>query len=365
MPALDIRDLLSERRLPLLDGIRAVSVLVVIAAHFGYAVPADLGVSAFFVLSGFLITWLLLREYDRTGEVSLKGFYLRRTFRIFPAYYAFLALAFVWDAVRSDPWGPGLLPSALTYTVNYWNAFNGHPGTSIAHAWSLGVEEQFYLLWPLLFLILVRRTPRAMALGLVAAIVASCAWRSFAYVVLDLGAPYAYNAFECRIDGLAAGCLLVTALRIDGAHALVRRLSARAWMPLPTLALLWVSRYQLGDGWHYTVGFTVDALLIAMAMVQMLHFPASRLWRALDGAPARFVGLISYPMYLYHTHALGIGHRLPLPRAAQFVASIAITILVAWLSYKLLEQPALRLRGRVDAWLAARRGTPAPVTQPA
>src|SRR5881628_2466461 len=136
--------------LPALDGLRAVAVFTVIVYHFGIAaVPGDLGVSAFFVLSGFLITWLLLREHAANGTVSLTRFYTRRVLRIFPAYYAFLALSFAIDHLRHDPWSPALRNSAIVYLINYFNAFNGHPNTSIAHAWSLAIEEQFYLLWPL------------------------------------------------------------------------------------------------------------------------------------------------------------------------------------------------------------------------
>jgi len=117
--------------------------------HFGVnQVPGDLGVSAFFVLSGFLITWLLLKEDSRMGEVSLTRFYTRRVLRIFPAYYTFLGLSFVIDHLRHDTWSPALRNSAILYVVNYFNALHGHPNTSIAHAWSLAVEEQFYLFWP-------------------------------------------------------------------------------------------------------------------------------------------------------------------------------------------------------------------------
>src|SRR5437867_7415366 len=119
---------LGGSRLPALDGLRAVAVFVVMAYHFGIAaVPGDLGVSAFFVLSGFLITWLLLKEHRATGGMSLRQFYTRRVLRIFPAYYAFIALTYAGDHVRGQAWPPGLAPSALVYLVNYFNALNGHP----------------------------------------------------------------------------------------------------------------------------------------------------------------------------------------------------------------------------------------------
>src|SRR5204862_7360694 len=106
--------------LPALDGLRAVAVFTVIVYHFGIAaIPGDLGVSAFFVLSGFLITWLLLQEYDRTHRVSLTRFYLRRTIRIFPAYYVFVGVSLLLDSARGRPWSSGLLASGVFYVMNY------------------------------------------------------------------------------------------------------------------------------------------------------------------------------------------------------------------------------------------------------
>ena len=147
-PAAGLRATLAGRHLPGLDGLRALSVFTVIAYHAGAPVPGDLGVSAFFVLSGFLITWLLMKELEETGRISLRDFYARRTLRIFPAYYVFIIGSLVLDTARGFPWPGEMTLSAFTYTVNYYNAIRGHPSTGIAHAWSLAVEEQFYLLWP-------------------------------------------------------------------------------------------------------------------------------------------------------------------------------------------------------------------------
>jgi peptidoglycan/LPS O-acetylase OafA/YrhL len=121
-PASQWRALLHQRHLPALDGMRAIAVLIVILGHEGVhgVPPADLGVSIFFVLSGFLITWLLLLEEESTGDVSLRRFYVRRALRIFPAYFAYLAFSFTLDSVLGDMRWKHLLLPALTYTVNYY-----------------------------------------------------------------------------------------------------------------------------------------------------------------------------------------------------------------------------------------------------
>src|SRR5450759_2378891 len=204
----------AHKHLPALDGIRALAVFVVILYHSGVVtnVPGDLGVTAFFVLSGFLITWLLDKEYDRTGTVSLKEFYIRRTLRIFPAYYVFIVLSLGADAVLGHPWSKGLIASAFSYTVNYYNAFLGHPSTSVAHAWSLAVEEQFYLLWPITFLALRRKASSALRQqALVSAILFVLIWRSALFLLAHVRPSYVYNAFDARADALAVGCFMALA----------------------------------------------------------------------------------------------------------------------------------------------------------
>ena len=150
---------LKRSQLPALDGIRAIAAFLVVISHAGYAwVPAGLGVLAFFVLSGFLITWLLLKEDAKYGEVSLRLFYARRALRIFPAFYVYWALVVGSRLLLDRPliWTQAI--ASFFYVTNYYQAINGDPNTSLSHTWSLGIEEQFYFLWPLTFLLL-RKTP--------------------------------------------------------------------------------------------------------------------------------------------------------------------------------------------------------------
>jgi peptidoglycan/LPS O-acetylase OafA/YrhL len=133
---------LSHSHIPALDGLRAVAVFLVIIAHFGFVmVPGAHGVMIFFVLSGFLITWLLLKENERYGTVSLAAFYKRRTLRIFPAFYAYwlLMITLLVGTGRAVLWRHAW--RALFYTSNYYSAFRGDPNNGFSHTWSLAIGD--------------------------------------------------------------------------------------------------------------------------------------------------------------------------------------------------------------------------------
>lgn len=340
---------LRQRHLPALDGLRAVAVFVVMIGHFTSRGPGDLGVSAFFVLSGFLITWLMLSELKATGTVSLRGFYLRRTLRIVPAYYAFLAFTIGLDLLRNDSRIRPLIVPSFLYLVNYYNAFNGHPSTSVSHAWSLAIEEQFYLFWPLGFLLLIGYGRRTLAVGLTAAIGAVLAWRCIAYFGLDFGSSYVYNAFDTRFDNLAIGCLLAVVADTKRFVAFADSVSRASWMPLVTIAILLVSRVLGPKDYHYGVGFTVNAILLTVLIVQFMTLHASPLWRWLGHPIAVFLGTISYPLYLYHQWGLGIGHRLTaVPPYVQLAVGVAVSLGLASASYYVVERPFLSIKRRLE-----------------
>lgn len=352
-------------RLPLLDGIRALSVVLVVVGHHGWTLPADLGVAAFFVLSGMLITWLLHREFTSTGDVSLGQFYFRRTLRIFPAYYAFVTSSVILDRLLGDKWSPALLASAYGYAVNYYNAFTGHPTTTVAHAWSLAIEEQFYLIWPLAFLLLMRRSRRAVVIGLCASAIAVCGWRAYLLLGRGVSTAYVYNAFDTRFDTLAIGCLLALLLVADRADRIARLLAPRPWAALVTLGLLALSRYGTSEAYHHAWGYTVNALLIAAFFVQVLAWQRAAMWRWLDWRWIRHVGILSYPIYLYHGWAANLSAKIPgLPSAAHLLVTCAIVLVVAQLSHTFVERPFLSLR-RLRQGDRPEPTTPAAVAIPA
>jgi peptidoglycan/LPS O-acetylase OafA/YrhL len=354
---------LSARRIPILDGMRGVGILGVIAYHFGLGViPADLGLSMFFVLSGFLITWLLLREWHARGDVSLRRFYARRTLRIFPAYYVFLAVSFAADRVLHDAWPPGLGLAAVGYLVNYYNALHGHPTTTIAHAWSLSVEEQFYVLWPLVFVWLARRGQRALVYGLATLIVAGLVWQCYAFLGLGASPAYVYNAFDTRFPNLGMGCLLAVCADRPWIDRFASKIAGCVWLPVATVGLLLWSRLGVGRAYHYSMGFTVDALLIAILLIQLLQLRRRALWSWLDHPVLRSLGGISYPIYLYHVWGISAAHHLTfLPMGLQLVAAVLASVILALGSYFLIERRFLALKQRFDGIAPARRclATPA------
>jgi peptidoglycan/LPS O-acetylase OafA/YrhL len=334
--------------LPALDGLRAVAVFVVISYHAGVmqGVPGDLGVTLFFVLSGFLITWLLAREFAATGSISIRSFYARRALRIFPAYYVFILFSLAVDTALGHRWSRALIAVAFTYLVNYYNAFLGHPTTSIAHAWSLAVEEQFYLLWPLACLALLRRSKKTAAYGVVIVIVLTLVWRSTLYLFLHAPVSYVYNAFDTRCDSLAIGCFLALSLDTRWFRVAQQKIQSSPLLPLVTLAAIWLSHHFGTSAYHYTVGMTIDATLLAVFMVQMLGLSVRPLWSWLDHPIARWLGRISYPSYLYHQWGLSVGTRL-LPHAPQlliFAAGYAATLCFAFGSYRIVERPFLAVK---------------------
>ncbi len=340
----------SRKHLPALDGIRALAVFVVILYHSGAVtgVPGDLGVSAFFVLSGFLITWLLIKELERTGTISLHDFYTRRTLRIFPAYYAFVILSLAADALLHHFWSWGVITAAFTYTVNYYNAFLGHPTTSVAHAWSLAVEEQFYVIWPILLLTLWKkgRGHATKVLGLI--VLGVLAWRSILYAGFHVQSSWVYDAFDARCDALGIGCLMALLGSKSSYQSFEAAVSRYAWLPVVTLVLVWLSRIAPSSIYHYTLGMTIEATLLAVFLIQMLRLSESPLWSWLNHPVTRWLGAISYPCYLWHGWGLDIGAHLTKhgPIWLQFIAGYAVTIGLASGSFYVIEKPFLALKKR-------------------
>lgn len=347
---------LSLKKIPSLDGLRAVAVLLVIFHHLHVPFfPEGRGVLTFFVLSGFLITWMLLQESERTGNVSIRNFYIRRVLRIFPAFYFFLILSIAarWLTVA---WPNRSLIydylSAFFYAINYRLAMTPHIVHTAQHTWALSVEEQFYLLWPCVFVAFHDKL-RRLTYVLAAAIVLINIYRLVLYFGFHAREKWLTYSFDTRADHIFIGCLLAVLLKRGVGTWLWNWITARTWYSLVPLLLTIASiaiSFHRGLAYRVCVGFVLDPLLTAILLVQAISLGHSRLWGWLNWKATVYLGKISYGMFLYHmlanrlvivlfgTHSLWL--RLP--------AVIAVSVLFGTCSYYLIENRFLRWKTKFE-----------------
>jgi peptidoglycan/LPS O-acetylase OafA/YrhL len=355
----------TSERIPSLDGLRALSIFLVLVSHLagtaGLGVPIEvagvfdignMGVRVFFVISGYLITGLLIREQEQTGSISLPRFYFRRTMRIFPAYYTFLAVVAVAAAGGWVALGPHDMLHAVTYTENY----NTNHEWVIGHTWSLSVEEQFYLFWPAILLLAgLRRGFRFAALFACAVPLVRTAvhyWHPAWY-------PRTGYNFELIGDAIATGCLLAAWRSQLWANARYRRLLQSAWFWVVPAVVLAISAGGEHPRLEGLFGITAMNVGVAICLDWAIRNADSAVGRVLNSGPLVFVGQISYSLYLWQEPFLD---RSSTAAFARFPLNIVLALLAALVSYYLVEQPCLRARKRIETWW--NRASPAVRTEP-
>jgi peptidoglycan/LPS O-acetylase OafA/YrhL len=363
-------------RVPGLDGIRALAVTTVIVFHLlpGTLIGGYLGVDIFFVVSGFLITTLLLRERAATGRISLRHFWIRRARRLLPALSVVLlaccaAALFVGGDVLVGL-GTQVL-AAVTFSSNWVfiaqgaSYFDETLPELFRNLWSLAVEEQFYILWPLLLVLVLVRIPRWSRLVLIGALaVASAVWMGVSYSSID--PTRVYYGTDTHAFGLAIGAFLAVLMLGRGVLAAgdaPAGLTSRAarWLlalagTLAIGALIALSVVMSGDlALVYQGGLTAVAVLTAVAIAALL-VPGSLLGRVLEFAPIRWVGLRSYGLYLWHwpvfvlvSASYPAGPREGVEAIIRGAIALAITAVAAALSYRFIEQPIRRYGFRATA----------------
>jgi len=343
-----------------LDGLRTLAVCLVIAYHVNPDLlpGGSVAVDVFFTISGFVITRLLLAEYARSGGIALLPFYRRRWLRLVPALLALCAVCAVLVATTTLLGQEASLQAAgvaATFLTNVVRAME--PGSysdttgPFAHTWSLGVEEQFYLLWPLLMLAMLRwLRARTVLLCTAALCVLPLLWRC---VLWNPDAAHRiYNGTDTRADQLLAGALVAVVLarlRADDPRlALLRTWAGRlGWPALGLLAAVaWWMPITSDAGvvtvlW-YTVGFLLVALVSATLVAGLELRPDSRMSQVLSVAPLAWVGRnLSYGMYLWHYPVVRLLGSLGL-EDGQLAATVVLTVGMALLSYYAIEKPFLR-----------------------
>ena len=337
-----------------LDGLRTVSVLLVLAFHAGDPLwrPLNgyLGVTLFFVISGFLITTLLAREEGRDGSISLKRFYVRRAFRILPLYFVALGVftALVLAGFGSDREGY-LARLPLLATLN--GEFAG--GGTFGHSWSLGIEEKFYLFWPVLMFLLIKASQhRILTASVMLVISCGCSlWPVSSYFAIYVP--------------ILAGALVALLLHDEKTSPLVARLARP--LPASIAAVALVIAFALNDEGTYV---HVGVGLVAALLVPFVVLSRGTWFRALSWRPLTWAGRRSYALYLFHPLVINAVDRVLAPddRPAVAVARLAVitvgSFVVAEAAHRVVELPLLKLGRRVTspAGRAARPTVEAPLT---
>ena len=347
-----------EHRIPSLDGFRAISIALVILSHAGlHFVNGEgsfggrllhwmgaIGVSTFFVISGFLITYLLLKEEDARGKISLQRFYLRRMFRILPPFYVMALLILVARQFGLVEVSWGALLSAVTFT---WNYSPYASGWTLAHTWSLSLEEQFYLLWPLALVLLGRHRAGRLALIL---IFSAPFLRVGTYALFPFSHGHSSMMLHTRVDNLMFGCIM--ALFYE--HRWMTEMCKRYLRPsilTGAFALLAIASplltIRFGGMYDLPLGFTINAACTALIIIWAVREPNTTVGRLLNHKWLMHVGVISYSLYLWQQPLMDPWNHFWGGEATGF----ALTVLAAELSYLLIEKPVLRLRTRVERML--------------
>ena len=347
-------------RIPALDGIRGVAILLVLAGHtaqnyqpldepvrrwlLAFANPGA-GVRLFFVLSGYLITQLLLEEQAATATISLRRFYGRRILRIFPAFYAYLLAAFLVNAVRPGDLAPGAWIAAGTFTWNYAFLWTSAPPViywDLGHLWTLAVEQQFYLIWPLLLLWLGPRR----GLWLAVALIAWCPLaRVGTYFLFPAQRGYLGMMFHTAADSLMAGCVAAILVQSAPVRALLRRRGSVTLLAVVWLLLISPVLGATLRGFPVVAGITLDAIAAGWLIAWVHHAPGRLAAAGLGRGVLPALGVISYSLYLWQQLFLSPTGWLA---SGKILLPWLAAITTATLSYRLVEKPALRLKSRLS-----------------
>ena len=339
----------SQQRVLALDGLRAVSILLVLFSHawLGHIVPGGLGVTIFFFISGFIITRLMIEEWDSTGTISIKKFYIRRFFRLMPALFVFVLLSLLVMKTAQVQWRWVELLSVFFYYANYYGIFIGFSGDALppplSITWSLAVEEHFYMIFPFFFLLLIA-TPKRFFLIAVSIVLAALAWRI--YLAFGVGLDFLphyriYKATDTRADSILYGvCLSLFLARIPASLAWLNQKK----IVMTGIVLMLFSLLYRNEEFRETFRYSIQGLALMCLFCYLVLTPT---WagKILSHPFFVYVGKISYSLYLYHWLVFGIITMwLPdLGLYSKIGLMLILSFLFAHLSYRYVEQPMLKI----------------------
>jgi peptidoglycan/LPS O-acetylase OafA/YrhL len=357
MSQLEASESLASSRIfhiPSLDGIRAIAILIVFLSHAGLGriIPGGMGVTIFFFLSGYLITTLLRREFEKNRSINLKNFYMRRALRIWPNFYFVLCIGAVFTIF-------GLIPGAIKinpflgqvfHFTNYYSIFYGLEGTTIGSGvfWSLAVEEHFYLLFPFIYLMLAKfnLSSRDKFLAL---LLLSCALLVWRYVLVDsigVSSYRTYYASDTRFDSLLFGCMLaIYGNPILDAQQCTEKQIKYIYVPAAIMLLLFTVVYR-SELFRETLRYSLQGIALFPLFIVAIRFPDWGVIRFLNYKIVQFAGVLSYSFYLVHHTVIEvvIFYAHAFPKLYIGLASLIISAVLSYGLYLTVEVPCGKLR---------------------
>ena len=344
--------------LPELDGIRAIAILMVIAvhAHVPFASGGFIGVDLFFVLSGYLITSILLKEYNKTGIIDFKRFYWRRGLRLLPALTVLLTLFIAFGLFFQLDMSILIRDVTIVffYAASWSRALYNIPPDWLGHTWSLSIEEQFYFLWPMILLKLSKFNFKRIVVFLSTIAFAVSIYR---YVLLyyNVSTDRIYFGFDTRIDTILFGCILAYLLSYNS--SVIAFMSRKIILSMATAVsiafMLFIFTSFNGQMiFFYSYGLMLTAISSAIIILHVLVNSNGMLSQFLRFPPFVYTGKISYGLYIWHWPIFNYLHaHTQLQTVIKIVIGVILSYVVATLSYFIIERPLLKYK---DAFIGGR-----------
>lgn len=349
--------------IPVIDGLRAVSISFVLLGHFGlgHIVPGGFGVTVFFLISGFLITRLLLNEIASTGSLKLTEFYARRFARLAPALVVFILLTISARELISERVPMVEVAASALYMMNYYriyfDAYLAHSGQSgistLGILWSLAVEEHFYILFPIFLAWLIRRRMAMSAMLL--AVVVALAWRVVLRGVIHVGDEYTYMATDTRFDSILYGSILALLFQNIYPESAIQKWVCSRFVVSAALAVILLTFVIRTPFLRETLRYSVQGLALMPIVAALTYRPEQKglsfIHHLLISKPLIFIGKLSYSLYLWHYSGIAMAAYL-LPRASsihRLPLSVSIAIVLSLASYFCVERSFISLRRRLGS----------------
>ncbi len=352
-----IRDHIKFNYTPELDGLRGISILWVMIFHAGFPFMRGgfIGVDIFFVLSGFLITLLLILEFDGRGRISLRNFYIRRVLRLGPALVCLLIVYCIVSTLVLDSeklksnYVDALI--ALFYLSNWARAFAIHPPDFLGHTWSLSIEEQFYLIWPVFLIFLLNKSIKRSHIAMITILIAMFSWFFRLYLLYNDTSPERlYNGLDVRADGLMLGCFIGILVGSGYFKDNFRMTLKKILTIIAPVSMICLFIFSIVCYWKnpvmFAFGYIMVEILAVVLILDAMFGQKTMMRKFLSMRWLVWTGSISYGLYLWHYPVFRLMRALGFNLNVIMTAGIGITFIIATISYYGMERPILKIKKR-------------------